>query len=125
MIPCDLDIASTTFSNKIIITYKIELPTSGNYIVLNVLDYEYFTFRYVTDTTPNSPDIHQIPTQDKHNAWIIAINREESIKYQVTLDKLNCHQTRRGKSKVKISLYRTKIYHRTYLKEIISIFDQV
>ena len=38
---------------------------------------------------------------------------------------LNCHQTPRGKSKVKISLCRRKSYQIKYLEEICSIFGQV
>ena len=57
--------------------------------------------------------------------WIIAINGEEPITYQGMLDEPNIHQNTRGKSKVKISLCRKKIYHRTDLEEICSRFDQV
>ena len=57
--------------------------------------------------------------------WIVAINGEEPITAQGALDEINSHQTPRGKSKVNISLFRRKIYQRTDLEEICSIFDQV
>ena len=42
----------------------------------------YFTIPYATDTIPNLPAVHQLPTQDKNILWIIAINGEEPITYQ-------------------------------------------
>ena len=57
--------------------------------------------------------------------WIVAINGEEPITAQGVIDELNCHQTSRGKSKIKISLCRRKRYQRTDLEEIRSRFDQV
>ena len=57
--------------------------------------------------------------------WIIAINVEENITSQGALNELHRHQTQRGKAKVKISLYRRKIYHRKDIEDISSRFDQV
>ena len=57
--------------------------------------------------------------------WIVAINGEETITDQVVLDEINRHQNPRGKSKIKISLCRSKSYQRTNIEEIRSIFDQV
>ena len=57
--------------------------------------------------------------------WIIAINSEEPITYQGTLDELNHHKTPRGKSKINISLCKSKIYQKTDPEEIRSRFDQV
>ena len=39
-IPCELDLTSYPFSDTQIITYKIELPTSGKKIGFNLLDDE-------------------------------------------------------------------------------------
>ena len=49
LIPCELDLTSTKFSNTKIITYEIDLPPSGNKIGFNLLDVEDFTINYVTD----------------------------------------------------------------------------
>ena len=57
--------------------------------------------------------------------WIIYINGEESIAAQGALDEINCHQTPRIESKVKIRPCRRTSYQRTDLEEICSIFDQV
>ena len=57
--------------------------------------------------------------------WIIAINGEENITYQGELDELNHHQTPCGKSKINISLCKSKIYQKTDPEEIRSRFDQV
>ena len=57
--------------------------------------------------------------------WILAINGEEPITAQCVLDELNRHQTSRGKSNIKISLFRRKGYQRTDLEEIRSRFYQV
>ena len=57
--------------------------------------------------------------------WIIFINGEENITYQVTLNELNHRQTPRGKSKVNISLRRRNSYQKTDLVEIHYIFDQL
>ena len=89
------------------------------------MDDEDFTIIYITDTTPNSPASHQLPAQAKWNVWIIAINGKKPIPYQGALDEINCHKNLRGKSKVKMSLYKRKSYQRTYLEEIFSRFDQV
>ena len=62
LIPCGLDIIFTTFSDETIITYDIELPTSGKKIGFNLLDDEDFTIPYITDTIPNSPAVHQLPS---------------------------------------------------------------
>ena len=85
-------------------TYEIQLFPSENKTGFNLLDDENFTFTYVTGTTPNSPSGHKIPTQTKRNVQIIAINEEETITAQGTLDELNLHQNLRGESKVIISL---------------------
>ena len=55
-------------------TYDIGLPPSGNKVVFNLLDDEYFTIPYIADTIPNSPAGHQLPSQAKRNGWILAIN---------------------------------------------------
>ena len=68
------------------IKYEIELPPSGQKIGFNLLDNENFTIPYVTDTFPNLPYSHQLPTQAKNNVWIIDINREETITYQGAFD---------------------------------------
>ena len=125
MIPRELDITFNPFSNTKILTYKINLPPSGKKICFYLLDDEYFTVPYVTDTIPNSPAVHQLPTQAKRNVFIFDINVEEPIISQGELDELNCHQNPRGKSKVKIFLCRRKSYQRTDLEEICSRFDQV
>ena len=57
--------------------------------------------------------------------WIIAINGEEPIIAQGASDELNCHQTQRGKSKVKISLRRGNNYQITDIEDICSILYQV
>ena len=57
--------------------------------------------------------------------WTVAINREEPIIAQGSLDDLNRHQTPRGQYKVNISLCKRQIYQRTYIEEIHSIFNQV
>ena len=104
----ELDPTSTTFSDTIDITYGIEFPSSGKKVGFNLLYYEDFTIPHITDTIPNSPAGHQLPSQSKLNLWIIAINGVEPITAQGVLDELNTHQTPRGKSKIKISLYRRK-----------------
>ena len=104
---------------------KIELPPDGKKMGFNSLDDEDFTIPYVIDTIPNSPAGNQLPTQAKKNVCIISINREYTITSQGSLDELNRHQTTHGKSKVKISLLRRKIYQRTDIEEIRSRFYQV
>ena len=125
LIPCELDLTSTPFSDETIITYDIELPPSGKKICFNVLDDEYFTIPYITDTIPNSPAGCQLPSQAKRNVWIVSINGEEPITDQSVLDELNPHQNQQVKSKIKISLCRRKSYQRIDLEEICSRFDQV
>ena len=118
MIPCELYTTSTTFCDTTILTYEIELPPAGKKFGFNLLDDEYFTVPYVTDTTLNSPDGYKLTTQEKKKVWIIYINVESPITYQGALDEINLHQTPRGKSKVNISLCRRKIYQRTDIEEI-------
>ena len=125
MIPCELDLTFTTFSDTTIITYEIELPPSVNKVGFNLLDDEDFTIPYITDTIPNSPAVHQLPSQAKINMQIIAINGEEPITDQDVLDELNLHQNPWRKSKIKISIFRRKSYQRTDLEDICSRFDQV
>ena len=74
MIPCGLDITFTTLSNTKIITYEIELPSSGKNIGCNLLDDEYFIIPFVTDKIPNSSASLQRPTQAFKNMWIVDIN---------------------------------------------------
>ena len=50
LISCELDLTSTPLRDETIITYDIELPLSGKKIVFNLLDDEYFTIPYITDT---------------------------------------------------------------------------
>ena len=110
LIPCEFDLTSTPFSDETIITYDVELPPSVKKVDFNLLDDEYFTIPYITDTIPNSPAGHQLPSQAKRNVCIVAINVEEPITDQDILDELNRHQNPRGISKIKISLCRRKSY---------------
>ena len=43
LIPCEIDLASTPFSNTAMITYGIELPPSGKKVGFNLMDDEDFT----------------------------------------------------------------------------------
>ena len=104
MIPCELDLSSNPFPDTNILTYEIDLPLSGKKIGFNLLDDEYFTIPYVTDTIPNSPSVYQLPTQAKLNVWIVAINTEDTITAQGALDELNHNQTTCGNSKFNIGL---------------------
>ena len=56
--------------------------------------------------------------------WIIDINGEEPIKDQGVLNELNRHQIPRGKSNIKISIFRMKSHQITDIEDIRSIFDQ-
>ena len=53
---------------------KIELPLSVNNIAFNLLNDDFFTIPYITDTITNSPSGRQLPTQDKGNVCIIRSN---------------------------------------------------
>ena len=110
------------YKNPHIWTWVPSIWKKGGFILL---DDEYFTIPYVIETIPNSPASHQLPTQAKRNLWIMDINGEEPITSQGAIDELNRNQNPRGKSKVNTSLCRRKIYQRTDLEEICSIFDQV
>ena len=77
---------------------------------INFLDDEDSTIPYITDTIQNSSAVHQLPSKANINVWIIAINGEKSITSQGIPDELNCHQTPRVKSNIKINLCRRKIY---------------
>ena len=107
------------------LTYDIELPPSGNKFGFNLLDDEYSTIPYATDTIPNSPVGCQLTTQYKKNMWVVAINGEDPITYQGAMDEINSHQTPHWESKFKIIICRSKSYQSTYLEDISSIFDQV
>ena len=122
-ISCELDFTSTPFHDTTIITYEIELPTSGKKVCFNLIDYEDFTITYINNTTPKSTACHNLTTQAKQNLWIIAINGEEPIIYQGALDELNYYQNPCGKSKFKISLCRRKSYQKTDNEEIHYRFD--
>ena len=65
LIPCEIYPTSTSFHDTTIIIYEIELPPSENKVCFNLLDDEYFTIRYITDTIPNSSAGRQLPTQSK------------------------------------------------------------
>ena len=125
LISCELDLTSTPFHDKTMITYEIELPPSGRKVGFNVLDDEDFKSPSITDTTPNSPSIRHLTAQDKRNVLIIAINGLEPITAQGALDELKHHKNPRGKPKDKIRICRRKSYQITYLEDICSRFDQV
>ena len=125
MIPRELDLTSTPFSDTRIIIYEIELPPSGKKVGFNLMDDENSTIPYITDTIPNSSSGHKLPSQDKRNVCILAINGEEPIISKGVLDELNRHTNPRGKSNIKISLCIRKSYQITDLEDISSIFDQV
>ena len=74
MIPCEIHLTYTQFSDTIVIAYEIELPPSGKKVGFNLLDDEDFTISYITDTIPNLPAGHQLPSQAKIDVWIIATN---------------------------------------------------
>ena len=56
------------------LSHDIELPNSGKKISFNLMNDEDFTTPYFTDTTPNYPAGHKLPSQAKINVWTIAIN---------------------------------------------------
>ena len=109
LIPCELDLTSTPFSDTTIMTYEIELPPSGNKVYFILLHDEDFTIAHITDTIPNTLSVLQVPSQAKRNLWIIAFNGEELITAQGVLDEINRRQNPRGKSNIKIILCRRKI----------------
>ena len=74
LIPCELDLTSTPFRYTKIITYEIVLPPSVKKFGFNLLDDEYFTIPYITDTIPNSPSGHQLPEKAKQYVYNVAIN---------------------------------------------------
>ena len=102
---------------------KLLLPAE-NGMGFNLLDDKDFTIPYLIYTIPNSPESHKIPTQDKKKLWIIDINGEKTITAKGALDELQHHQIQRGKSKVKISIYRRKRYQSTHIEEVWSICDK-
>ena len=51
----------------------------------NLLDDEYFTIPYITDTIPNSSASHELQEQAKRYVCIIDMNGEETITAQGTL----------------------------------------
>ena len=61
LIPCELDLTPTPFIDTQIITYEIELPPSGKNVGFNLLDDEYFTIPYITDTIQNLSADSQLP----------------------------------------------------------------
>ena len=103
----------------------MEFPTSGMKTGFNLLDDEDFTIPYIIDTTQNSPAGYQLPIQDNKNLRIIDINKEDPNKDQGKLDKLQYHQTLRGKYKFNIRLCIRNRYHGTHIEDIHFIFDQV
>ena len=67
------------------ITYDIELRSSGKEIGFNLIDDQDFTIPYITDNIPNLPAGHQLPSQAKRNVWIVAINGESLSQLKVYL----------------------------------------
>ena len=89
MTPCEIDLASIPFRDTTILTYEIELHTSGKKVGFILMDNEYFKILSITNTIPNLPADHQLPTQAEQNVWITAINRENNITSQGALYGLN------------------------------------
>ena len=125
MIPCKLDNKSTTFHDTKFLAYEIELPSYGKKVGFSLLDNEYFTIPYITDSIPNDPSGHHFSTQVKQTVCIILINVDESVTDKGALDELNYHQNQCGKTNVDISLCRRKKYQRTLFEDICSRFNQV
>ena len=61
LIPWEIGITSTLFSDTKIITSEIELPSYGKKFGFGLLYDEYFTILYRTDTIPNPLDGDQLP----------------------------------------------------------------
>ena len=74
LIPRELDILSTTFSDTTILTYEIQLPISVKKTGFNLLNDKYFIIPYVTDKIPSSPASRKHPKKAKRNVWIFAIS---------------------------------------------------
>ena len=87
LVPCEICLTHTPFSDAKMITYEIELTTFGNKIGFNLLDKEDFTIPFIIDEIKNSPDSHQLVTQANNNMWIISKNGEEPIKEKGSLEK--------------------------------------
>ena len=79
MIHYKLDLTSILFNDTIIITYEIEVPSSGNKIGFNLLDDNEFTIPYILDEIMNSPAGNKLPTHANNNIWIIDIHVEEPL----------------------------------------------
>ena len=69
-----------------------------------LVDDEDFTIPYITDTIPNPPAGHELPTQAKRNVCIISINGKDPITAQGALDETNHHKTPRENPR-SISVY--------------------
>ena len=78
MIPYELDLVAFPFFDSTVLTYDIWLPPDGRKIGFNLLDDEDFTIPYVIDTIPNSPSIHQLPTQAKKCGPLLSIEKSLS-----------------------------------------------
>ena len=76
LLKCELDLTSTPFHYATIITYELELTSSGKKIGLNLMDEDEFSIPYIIDMIMNSLSGNQLPTQAKKNVWIMNINVE-------------------------------------------------
>ena len=75
----------------------MELPPAGKKFDLNLLNGKDFIIPNLIDRIPNLPVFHKLLTQAKKNAWIIAMNVEETSTYQRVIDELQRHHIQCGK----------------------------
>ena len=73
------------------------------------MDNKLFTIPYILDNTPNLPEGHQLTSQVKQNVWVVKIGGEELGTDKGALCELNWGQSKKVKSKVRISLCKNKI----------------
>ena len=91
-IVCEVHLAFTPFCYTTILKYEIQLTPYGKKSGLDLLDDAYLTAPYIMDSISNSPTSHQLSTQTNKNVWLILINIEQKITYQVPLDEDHIHK---------------------------------
>ena len=106
---------------------KIKLPPKGKAIGLTISRCKYNNLPYISKLSPSSNYYKSIPTNMRHNVWILAIGNNDPISYEQALEDMKNEQVLNKSIEITMVLSKrdSQVYTRTNIGERWASFDQM
>ena len=106
---------------------KIKLPPKGKLIGLTISRCDYNNLPYISKSSPSSNYYKSIPTNMRHNVWILTIRNNDSISSEQALEDMKNEQVLNKSIEITMPLSKgdSQVYKRTNIGERWASFDQI